>query len=195
VRDDRRNDAMAAEQALVGRARLGDQAAFRALVERYEGLVAATVTGMLGTGAEADDVGQNTFIRFYQSLDQYRGEGGVAPYLTRIAINLSLNALEKRKRRLKTFFSREELPPLTDPIHEGDQELQQIEWQRIIQRALNRLRPKHRAVVVLRLIDGYSTQETAELLDVPVGTVLSRLARAQKQLKNLLEPYLKEYET
>jgi len=186
---------MAAEQALVGRARLGDQAAFRALVERYEGLVAATVTGMLGTGAEADDVGQNTFIRFYQSLAQYRGEGGVAPYLTRIAINLSLNALEKRKRRLKTFFSREELPPLTDPIHEGDQELQQIEWQRIIQRALNRLRPKHRAVVVLRLIDGYSTQETAELLDVPVGTVLSRLARAQKQLKNLLEPYLKEYET
>lgn len=186
---------MAAEQALVSRARLGDQAAFRVLVERYEGLVAATVTGMLGAGAEADDVGQNTFIRFYQSLDQYRGEGGVAPYLTRIAINLSLNALDRRKRRLRTFFSREELPSLSDPIHEGDQELLRIEWQRIIQGALNRLRPKHRAVVVLRLIDGYSTQETADLLDVPVGTVLSRLARAQKQLKNLLEPYLKEYET
>ena len=180
---------MAAEQALVARARSGDGAAFRQLVERYEGLVAATVTGMLGPGPEADDVGQRTFIRFYEALDQYRGEGGLAPYLTRIAMNLSLNALEGRKRRRRRFLRREAEDDLPDPATGGEPA---FEWQELVGRALDRLSPKHRAVVVLRLIDGYSTRETAELLGVPTGTVLSRLARAQAELKALLSPYLRE---
>ena len=180
---------MAAEQALVARARDGDSAAFRELVERYEGLVAATVTGMLGPGPEADDVGQRTFIRFYEALGQYRGEGGLAPYLTRIAMNLSLNALESRQRRRRRFPRREAKDDLADPAAPDEPA---FEWQEVVGQALDRLKPKHRAVVVLRLIDGYSTREAAELLGVPVGTVLSRLARAQDELKALLGPYLKE---
>ena len=179
---------MAAEQALVARARSGDDLAFRALVERYESLVAATVTGMLGPGPEADDVGQRTFIRFYEALGQYRGEGGVAPYLTRIAINLSLNALERRRRWHRRFLSSDTKIDLPDPDTEGD--LHAFDRQELVQSALGRLSPKHRAVIVLRLIDGYSTRETADLLDVPLGTVLSRLARAQRALKDLLGPYL-----
>ncbi|MGI9175587.1 MAG: RNA polymerase sigma factor [Rhodothermales bacterium] len=181
---------MAAEQALVARARDGDGAAFRELVERYEDLVAATVTGMLGPGPEADDVGQQTFIRFYEALGQYRGEGGVAPYLTRVAINLSLNALDRRQRWHRRFLSRDARGGLPDPATEGPAPA--FDRHELVQRALHHLSPKHRAVIVLRLIDGYSTRETADLLGVPLGTVLSRLARAQRALKDLLGPYLED---
>ena len=183
-----RSAEMTAEQALVARARSGDEAAFRDLVERYEDLVAATVTGMLGPGPEADDVGQQTFIRFYEALGQYRGQGGVAPYLTRIALNLSLNALDRRRRWHRRFLSRDAYHALPDPSSESSAHA--FDDQELVQRALHHLSPKHRAVIVLRLIDGYSTRETADLLGVPLGTVLSRLARAQRTLKDLLGPYL-----
>ncbi len=80
------------DRSLVDRAQSGDEQAFRILVERYEGAVAATVIGMLGHGA--GDVGQEVFVRFYRSLSRFRGEAAVKTYLTRIAINQSLNALK-----------------------------------------------------------------------------------------------------
>lgn len=183
----------AAEQRLVDRARKGDGPAFRELVERYEGLVAATVTGMLGRGAEAEDVGQKTFIRFYQALDQYRGEGGVAPYLTRIAVNLSLNAIDRRKRRRRRFESRDAMDhPAGEPAVDGEHLARRFDEREMIHRAIQQLSPHHRSVVVLRLINGYSTKETAEMLGIPVGTVLSRLSRAQQHLRDLLGPILED---
>lgn len=183
-----------AEQRLVSRARNGDRAAFREIVERYEGLVAATVIGMLGRGPEADDVGQQTFIRFYQALSQYRGEGGLAPYITRIAVNQCLNALDRRKRQRKRFVSRD-ARDLAEPAFDGSRDARRFDEQELVHRAIQQLNPIHRSVVVLRLINGYSTKETAELLDIPQGTVLSRLYRAQEKLRELLAPYLEgDYE-
>ncbi len=183
-----------AEQRLVARAREGDRAAFRELVDRYEGLVAATVIGMLGRGSEADDVGQKTFIRFYEALDQYRGEGGVAPYITRIAVNLSLNALDRRKRRRQRFTSRDagDRSATFEPVVDGERTLRQIDEREWVSKAIQQLNAEHRAVVVLRLINGYSTKETAAMLGIPVGTVLSRLYRAQRNLRDLLSPYLED---
>lgn len=186
-------DEQAAEQRLVARARDGDRAAFREIVERYEGLVAATVIGMLGPGAEAEDIGQRTFIRFYEALDQYRGEGGLAPYLTRIAINLSLNEIDRRKRRRRRFTSRDADDFRTlEPTVDGTRELQRFDEEEHVRKAIQQLDAIHRSVVVLRLMNGYSTKETAEMLDIPVGTVLSRLYRAQKNLRDLLSPYLED---
>jgi len=128
------------DEELVANAREGDNEAFRELVGRYESLVAGTVIGMLGKCAEADDVGQETFIRFYRSPDQNAGAG----------------------------------------IDEDGE---------VIRRAVGKLDEKFRSVIVLRLIDGYSTEETAKILKIPVGTVLSRLSRAQQKLKELLTPY------
>lgn len=183
---------MASEQALVARARDGDTAAFRKLVERYEELVAATVKGVLGPGPDAEDVGQRTFVKFYRALDQYRGEGGVAPYLTRIAVNLSLDALDSRKRRRRRLLSRDADIPMPEPAVEEERRLQAFDRRELVHRALQQLTPEHRTVVVLRWIDGYSTQETADLLGIPVGTVLSRHYRAQQHLRDLLRPYLQE---
>ena len=81
---------------LIKLAQDGEDAAFAILVTRYESRIAKTVIGMLGDTIEADDVGQETFVRFYRSLGSFRGDAGLGTYLTRIAINLSLNELKRR---------------------------------------------------------------------------------------------------
>ena len=179
------------DHQLIGSARAGDERAFRLLVERYEPVVAATVIGMLGPGDDADDVGQETFIRFYRALGDFRGEASVKTYLRRIAVNLSLNALKRRRRFALRFLSRDRAPqPLPEPPVEGGCEMEAREAQARVRAAIDRLGPKHRPVVVLRMIDGCSTRETAEVLGVPEGTVLSRLSRALEQLAADLRPYV-----
>ncbi len=172
----------------ITRAKGGDERAFRELVEAYEGQVAATVVGMLGPGDEADDVGQETFIRFYQSLGKFRGEAAVGTYLTRIAMNLSLNAIERRKRLRWRFWSRddEENAPV-EPGFDGREERDTLDKGEQIQAALLQINPDFRAVVVLRMLEGYSTRETAQMLDIAEGTVLSRLARGIGQLQRVFK--------
>jgi RNA polymerase sigma-70 factor, ECF subfamily len=177
---------------LIARARVGDDRAFGVLVDRYQGAVAATVIGMLGRGDDADDVGQETFIRFHRALDRFRGESSLKTYLVHIAMNLSLNALKRRRRSLLRFVSRDEHEmdlPETRIGPDGDVDASEL--QLLVRRAVARLNEKHRAVVVLRLFQDCSTRETARILGVPEGTVLSRLSRAMKDLEAQLEPYVR----
>jgi RNA polymerase sigma-70 factor (ECF subfamily) len=144
---------------------------------------------MLGHTTEAEDVGQETFVRFYQSLHRFRGESSIGTYLTRIAINLSLNEIRKRKRNRNLFFSKNE--NAIENVADAHKLKDQKETKKLVQLGLQKLPPKFRSVIVLRLIDGYSTEETAKILNLPVGTVLSRLARAQMKLKEILTPVFK----
>ena len=168
----------------------GDEGAFKMLVEKYESQVAATVIGMLGSGQEAEDAGQETFIRFYQNLSQFRGESSVATYLTRIAINLSLNKL-KRRRKMRDRF-RQSLENheqnIADPNDQSYDDTKEI-----IQQALEKLKPEFRSVIVLRFFQEHNIREIAEILQIPQGTVLSRLARAQKKLYVILTPIFGDY--
>lgn len=143
---------------------------------------------MLGHCPEAEDVGQETFIQFYRSLDRFRGEASVGTYITRIAINLSLNELRRRKRWRGLFFSKPDDTAENIPDKKIEADVKEIKD--IVRMAVQKLDPKHRTVIVLRLINGYSTKETAQILSLPVGTVLSRLARAQLKLKEILKPQL-----
>jgi RNA polymerase sigma-70 factor (ECF subfamily) len=172
------------DRDLVEAARQGDSNAFKELVRRFEPVVAATVIGMLGNCTEAEDVGQETFIRFYKSLKNFRGDSSVRTYLTRIAMNLSLNEIKRRRRRRLLFSWKpvEEFHDIADPKRRDPEDLDT----EIVSRAIQGLEEPFRAVIVLRLIDGYSTRETADILDLPVGTVLSRLSRAQKKLREIL---------
>ncbi len=160
----------------------GNTHAFGLLVKRYENKVAGVVIGMLGPGPEAEDVGQETFIRFYKSLKRFRGDSGVGTYLTRIAINLSLNEIKRRTKR-RGLFEREENLTFESRTQNG---YEQLELRQALQQAFQQLEPHHRSVVLLRLVQGYSTKETSKILDIPLGTVLSRLSRAQEKLKELL---------
>lgn len=177
---------------LIARARAGDDRAFGAIVDRYQSAVAATVIGMLGRGDDADDVGQETFIRFHGALDRFRGDSSLKTYLVHIAMNLSLNALKRRRRSLLRFISHDESPiELPEPRIGPDGDVDAGELQAFVRAAVARLNEKHRAVVVLRLFHDYSTRETAALLGVPEGTVLSRLSRAMKELETYLRPYIR----
>lgn len=173
----------------------GKQELFKIVVLRYEQRVAATVIGMLGRCPEAEDIGQETFVRFYQSIDRFRGESSLGTYLTRIAINLSINELKRRKRHwwLPFWGNKEKEPssPLTRQIADDTDAYQQSEQRELIDKALANLDEKLRSVAILRLIEGYSTKETANLLQIPLGTVLSRLSRAQEQMKKTIQQIAK----
>lgn len=185
---------MPTDEQLLQQARAGHGPAFRQLVLRYEGQVAATAIGMLGRSVEADDVGQETFVRFYRNLNRFRGDSSIGTYLTRIAINLSLNAIKRRQRQRQRFVSRDnENLVLDEPAVHEEHAADAADQAAVVRQAISRLSPDHRAVLVLRLVEGYSTRETADLLDVPVGTVLSRLSRAQRALKEILGPHLDEF--
>jgi RNA polymerase sigma-70 factor, ECF subfamily len=171
------------DEELVENSRGGDLAAFKALVIRYEGKVAGVVRSMLGSTPEAEDVGQEVFIRFYEALDKFKGDSALGTYLIRIAINLSLNEIKRRKRRF-SIFSREE-----EGWNKGATD-DRKEMKEMITYEFNQLDPEFRAVATLRLVEGYSTEETATILGIPLGTVLSRLARAQKKLRIGLEKHL-----
>ncbi len=169
------------DRALVEAVKSGDKVAFRIIVLKYGKLVAGVVKGMIGNDG-ADDIGQETFIRFYRSVGQYKGEAGLGSYLVRIAVNLTLNEIKKRKSR--HWYS---LEVGTKVNGETTDEYGRMERAELINKALIQLGPEFRSVVVLRLIQGYSTKETAEILQIPLGTVLSRLARGQEKLREILK--------
>jgi RNA polymerase sigma-70 factor, ECF subfamily len=172
------------EMHLVEMVRSGDQSAFLEIVKRYEAKIASTVYGMLGQTQDAEDVGQEVFIRFYRSIGQFRGESKLVTYLTKIAINLSLNVI--KKNRLRRFLSFEEWSKKERASQGDNSNIEQLERDEIVRKALACLDAKHRSVIILRLINGYSTEETADILGLPAGTVLSRLFRAQEKLKAIL---------
>ena len=178
------------DHELIKKAKQGDRNAFEQIVKKYESRVAATVIGMLGQHQAAEDIGQEVFIRFYKYLHSFREDSGLGTYLTRIAINLSLNELKRRNRR-QLFFKSTDENTNEMPVKTEDS-LNDYESKEIVTHAVQKLEPAFRAVVVLRLIEGYSTEETAQLLKIPLGTVLSRLSRAQKKLKEILKPYILE---
>jgi RNA polymerase sigma-70 factor (ECF subfamily) len=166
--------------------RSGDPDAWRAFVRRHEDVVAATVIGMIGRGPEAEDIGQEVFIRFFRNVHSFRGHASVSTYLTRSAINLSLNAI-KRRQRMRRWFAG---PPVD--VHESRdpnpaERAEQRDLSDSVARAIRRLKPDYRAVVVLRLVRGLSTSAAAKALGIPEGTVMSRLSRAQVQLRKQLQ--------
>lgn len=182
---------MSDDADLLARARSGDAAAFRSLVERYQDVVASVVIGMLGRGDDADDVGQETFIRFHASLHQFRGDAQLGTYLRKIAMNLSLNALKRRRRFSLRLVSRDDAET---PVHEPPvpaMDMEAVERREVVQRAVAALSEKLRPVVVLRILDGLSTNETAAVLQVPSGTVMSRLSRGLAELEQMLGPYMR----
>ncbi len=166
----------------------GDKEAFGAIVLRYQASVARTVKGMLGDSVYAEDIGQEVFIKLYNSLADFRGDSKLSTYIQRIAVNLTLNEIKRRKRFFSMFSQTGNNEMYEFEIHGHDGE-ERTEASEIVHKALQALEPKFRIIVTMRMLQGYSTKETAEILKLPLGTVLSRLSRAQEQLKQILKKY------
>lgn len=163
----------------------GDRQAFGEIVERYQTMVARTVKGMLGDAVFAEDIGQDAFVRLYNSLSDFRGEAKLSTYLNRIAVNLTLNEIKRRKRS-GGIVGYTETGDYEINYTSDENESDRRDIHEVINKALMMLEPKFRVVVVMRLLEGYSTRETAEVLGLPQGTVLSRLSRAQEQLRMII---------
>ncbi len=164
----------------------GDQLAFSEIVHRYRKMVARLVKGMLDDTVYAEDIGQEVFVKLYHSLPGFRGEAKLSSYIQKIAINLTLNEIKRRKRFFSTFAQTGNNEMYEYEFADAGNE-EKNEAKELVTKALKSLDPKFRVVVIMRMLQGYSTKETAEILDLPMGTVLSRLSRAQEQLKDILE--------
>jgi len=167
------------EKELVEASLKGNEKAFGEIVNRYQRMVARTVKGMLGDTVFAEDIGQEVFINLFYSLPEFRGEAKLSTYIQKIAVNLTLNEIKRRKRFLSIFSQKGNNEMHEFEIADHDTE-ERKEASEIVNKALMAMDPKFRIIVTMRMLQGYSTKETAEILDLPIGTVLSRLSRAQE---------------
>ncbi len=169
----------------------GDTAAFGVLVRRHQERLYHTVYRLVENAEDAQDVVQEAFLHAYQSLDSFKGDSLFFTWLYRIAVNTAIS-LKRKKRVVLSIDGVRGNESGTDPpdpseLTRPDYNLEQQEQQRRIQRALARLSPEHRAVLVMKDMEGQKYETMAELLGVPIGTIRSRLHRARLELRELLE--------
>ena len=175
------------ETELVVSAQQGDRNAFSELVRLHTRGVFNVVYRMCGDSLIAEDAAQETFLRAWQNLSSYRPQMPLRNWLYRIAFNAGMDMLRKEKRILPTDI--EDLP-LTDDRPSPESMASQKERTALVQKAILSLPDASRAVLVLKEYEGMSYREIADALDIPLGTVMSRLNYARKLLKEKLEPKL-----
>lgn len=175
------------ETQLIMQAQNGDRNAFSELVRIHAQGVLNVVYRMCGDMLIAEDAAQETFIRAWQNLSSYRPQTPLRNWLYRIAFNAGMDMLRKNKRILPDDI--EDLN-LTDGGPGLESLVSQHERTRLVQKAILSLPDASRAVLVLREYEGLSYQEISSTLDIPVGTVMSRLNYARNLLKEKLKPQL-----
>jgi RNA polymerase sigma-70 factor (ECF subfamily) len=183
------------DQGLIDACRRGQTEAFGMLVRRYQDRLYPTVLRLTGSAEDAHDLLQETFLRAYRKLSLFQGESSFYTWVYRIAVNLALSDRRRRKsaRPAVDLSGRETFDPADDPAQTDPAgPLERAERDARVQDALSTLAPDHRAVVVLKDLDGLRYEEIAELLNIPVGTVRSRLHRARNELRLLLHGILDE---
>jgi RNA polymerase sigma-70 factor, ECF subfamily len=186
------------EAAIVAQARLGDAKAFSELLRRYEGKIFRLALHITQNREDAEDVLQEAFLKAYEHLDQFQGQSRFYTWIVRIAVNQALMKLRKRKSDRSVS--------LDDTIDTGEdtvareiaawdenpeQRYSREEINEILGSAIDGLAPIYRAVFVLRDVDGLSTEEAADALDLSVPAIKSRLLRARLQLRDKLTRYFK----
>jgi len=175
------------EAQLITQAQNGDRNAFSELVRIHSKGVLNVVYRMCGDMLIAEDAAQETFIRAWQNLPSYRPQTPFRNWLYRIAFNAGMDMLRKEKRILPDDI---EDMNLTDGQPGIESVVSQQERTTLVQKAILSLPDASRAVLVLREYEGLSYQEISSTLDIPVGTVMSRLNYARNLLKTKLKPQL-----
>lgn len=186
------------ETTLVTQAREGDTRAFGELVRRYEGKIFRLAQHITQNREDAEDVLQETFMKAYEHLDQFKGDSKFYTWIVRIAVNQALMKLRRRKTD-KSVSLDETIDTGEDTItreiaawdENPEQRFSRDELGEILDSAVDSLEPPYRSVFVLRDVEELSTEETAEALNLSVPAVKSRLLRARLQLREKLTRYFK----
>ncbi|MGD0961378.1 MAG: RNA polymerase sigma factor RpoE [Methylomonas sp.] len=184
------------DQDLVRRVQQGDKAAFDLLVIKYQHRIVHLVNRYVKDSHEAQDVAQDTFIKAYRALADFRGESAFYTWLYRIAINTAKNYLLSRSRRHSEF----ELEMQDAELVENAAQLRDLETPenqlmneqiiKVIKQAIENLPEEMRIAITLREFEGMSYEEIAEAMDCPIGTVRSRIFRAREAIDEKLQPLL-----
>jgi len=184
------------DQELVRRVQRGDSAAFDALVRKYQHRIVSLIGRYVADWSECQDVAQETFIRAYRALANFRGESQFYTWLHRIAVNTAKNHLVAQNRRPPTddvdaseaeqFDTGTRLRTTDTPEHE----LMRQEIERTVMSAVSALPEELRAAITMREMDGMSYEEIASKMGCPIGTVRSRIFRAREAIDQQLRPLL-----
>lgn len=188
---DREND-----QALVERVQKGDKKAFDLLVLKYQSRLAKLISRFVRNQADVPDVAQETFIKAYRALGNFRGDSAFYTWIYRIAINTAKNHLVAMGRKnpansievqdAEDYGASEWLKEYATP----ERELLATEIRHTVSRAVDDLPPDLREAITLREMEGLSYEEIAQVMDCPIGTVRSRIFRAREAIDGKLEPLL-----
>jgi RNA polymerase sigma-70 factor (ECF subfamily) len=187
------------ELMLVNAARGGDIGAFEQLVKKYDRNVFRIANHITQNREDAEDVVQDAFLKAFQNLGQFQGQSKFYTWLVRIAVNEALMRL--RRRRPERMVSLDEdintgedtIPrEVADWAPNPEQLYNQSELREILQKTIQGLPPSFRTVFVLRDVEGLSTEETADALNLSIPAVKSRLLRARLQLRERLTKYFKK---
>jgi RNA polymerase sigma-70 factor (ECF subfamily) len=179
------------DQRLLADSRRGNLQAFGELVRRYQDRLFNTVYRLLDNTEDAQDVVQEAFLSAFQALKSFKGQAQFYTWLYRIAVNSAISLKRKKRVGLSIHigpgetFAFEPLDP--SEANRPDFSLERQEEEQRVQDALNRLSPEHRAVLILKDIQGEKYETMAAILSVPVGTIRSRLHRARMEMRELLE--------
>lgn len=169
----------------------GRTAAFGELVRRYQDRLYNTVYRLVGNAEDAQDVVQEAFLHAFQGLRSFKGDSLFFTWLYRIAFNSAVSLKRKQRVMLRALGDRAGeggTEPLdTSEVSRPERALERAEEERLLHEALARLSPEHRAVLVLKDIEGQKYDTMAEILQVPIGTIRSRLHRARLELRELLK--------
>jgi RNA polymerase sigma-70 factor (ECF subfamily) len=179
------------DRRLIAECLAGRIAAFGELVRRYQDRLYNSIFRVVDNSEDAYDVVQEAFLNAYQSLNSFKGDAEFFTWLYRIAFNSAISLKRKRKAVLRFEWGTGEKSS-AEPMDESafsqpGAALERSEEDASLQIALNRLSPEHRAVLVLKELEGQKYEDIAEILEVPIGTIRSRLHRARLELRELLQ--------
>lgn len=178
------------ELDLVRAAQAGDDSAFEELVRTYEKKVYHLALRMCGNPDDAYEIAQEAFLSVWKGLKFFRGESSFSTWLYRLASNAAIDFLRREKRQSGpgdvSLDDEETYIEPADPRPTPQQQAERSEVRQVLAEGLNKLSPEHRQVLLLRELQGLSYEEIADTLDLDLGTVKSRIARAREKLRKYL---------
>ena len=181
------------ERALVARAQAGEQAAFEELVRRYADRLYAVVVRFVADAGEAEEVTQEAFLRAWRSISRFEGRAQFFTWLYRIAINEAKRRAERRRSAEQAVpFTEQAIEQAADACEAPDPGAEQAELRGALERAVRALPLEHRTPLILRDIEGLSTREAAQVMELPEAAFKSRLHRARIAVRAAIDDYLEE---